>query len=128
MTFEWFADETPIALQVAAVCGAENRVIPFRGEDYTKRMLFGYLVTGAMQQSRCVNNLGMATGWRRSGIPSITHGYLHNTVFRGWSAGYWQRYPDMGTSLARYMKKKAHFWEFSLAIIPYALATVYWDC
>lgn len=111
MTFEWEVGETPIALQVAAACESENRVIPFREEDYCAGMLSGYLVTGAMQQSRFVNNLGMATNWRRSGIPGITHGYFHNTVFRGWMSSYWQRYPDTNTPLARYMKKKAHFFD-----------------
>lgn len=111
MTFEWEVGETPIALQVAAACKAENRVIPFQAEDYREAMLSGHLVTGAMQQSRFVNNLGMTTDWRRSGIPGITHGYFHNTIFRGWMSNYWERYPDTRTPLAHYMKKKAHYFD-----------------
>jgi hypothetical protein len=111
MTLDWYADETPIALQVAAACESDNRVIPFREEDYCERMLSGYLVTGAMHQSRFVSNLGIATKWRRAGIPGITHGYFHNTVFRGWTSNYWERYPDLATPLARYMGKKAHLFD-----------------
>jgi hypothetical protein len=108
LTLDWYTEELPIARRVAQACDAELRFLPFCLEDYAPRMEQGYLVTGGMHQSRFVNNLGMASAWRRSGIPAITHGYFHNTMFRGWTAGYWERYPDSRTPLARYMGKKAH--------------------
>jgi hypothetical protein len=111
LTLDWYTEELPIARRVAEACGAELRFLPFCLEDYAPRMEQGYLVTGGMHQSRYVNNLGMASGWRRSGIPAITHGYFHNTLFRGWTAGYWERYPDPRTALAQYMGKKAHYFD-----------------
>jgi hypothetical protein len=111
VTFDWYTEETPIARRVAEACGAELRFLPFSLEDYAPRMEQGYLVTGGMHQSRFVNNLGMASGWRRAGIAAITHGYFHNTIFRGWTSGYWQRYPDSRTLLAQYMGKKAHYFD-----------------
>lgn len=111
VTLDWYTEETPIARRVADACGAELRFLPFCLEDYAPRMEQGYLVTGGMHQSRYVNNLGMASAWRRAGIPAITHGYFHNTIFRGWTAGRWQRYPDMRTQLAEYMGKKAYYFE-----------------
>ena len=112
LTFDWYTEELPITRRVAQACGAELRFLPFCPEDYAPRMEQGYLVTGGMHQSRYVNNLGMASAWRRSGIPAIAHAYLHNTVFRGWALDYWRRYPDdSGSLLAQYMGEKAHYIE-----------------
>jgi len=108
LTLDWYTEELAIARRVAEACGAELQFLPFCPADYGPRMEQGYLVTGGMHQSRYVNNLGMASVWRRSGIPAITHGWFHNTIFRGWTAGYWERYPDLRTPLAQYMGKKAH--------------------
>jgi hypothetical protein len=74
-------------------------------------MLNGFLVTGAMHQSRYVNQLGIARRWREAGIPAITHGYFHNTVYRGWLSERWQRYSDLTTPLAAYMGSKAHYFD-----------------
>jgi hypothetical protein len=111
LTLDWYTEELPIARRVAEACGAELQFFPFCLEDYAPRMEQGYLVTGGMHQSRYVNTLGMAGAWRRSGIPAITHGYFHNTIFRGWTAGYWERYPDSRTLLAQYMGEKAHYFD-----------------
>ncbi|HXC88789.1 MAG TPA: asparagine synthase-related protein [Stellaceae bacterium] len=111
LTLDWFPEETPIAERVAAACSAELQLIPFRADDYDERMRHGYLVTGAAHDSRLVNNLGMATKWRRAGISAIVHGYFHNTIFRGWTAGRWQRHPDLGTPLAQFLGKKAHYFD-----------------
>jgi hypothetical protein len=111
MTLDWHPEETPIARQVAAACAADLKFLPFCAEDYCTRMRDGFLVTGGVHDSRLVNNLGMATGWRRRGIPAIVHGYFHNTIFRGWTAGRWQRHPDQSTTLAQYMGAKAHYFD-----------------
>jgi hypothetical protein len=111
LTFDWYTEELPIARRVAEACGAELQFLPFCAEDYAPRMEQGYLVTGGTHQSQFVNNLGMASAWRRSGIPAITHGYFHNTIFRGWTSGNWERYPDSRTVLAQYMGKKAHYFD-----------------
>jgi hypothetical protein len=63
----------------------------------------GFLVTGAMHQSRYLGQLGVLRRWRSTGIPAITHGYFHNTVFRGWTSDRWRRFPDRNSSLYDYM-------------------------
>jgi hypothetical protein len=111
MTIDWWPRETAITRQVAAACGADLEVIPFSPDDYHEMMLNGFLVTGAMHQSRYVNQLGIARRWRQAGIPAITHGYFHNTVYRGWLSERWQRYSDPDTPLAAYMGSKAHYFD-----------------
>ncbi len=111
MTIDWYPEETLITERVAAACGADLALLPFRAEDYCARMQYGYLVTGAAHHSPLVNNLGMASQWRRAGIAALTHGYFHNTIFRGWAAGRWERYPDLHTTLARLMGRKAHYFD-----------------
>lgn len=110
MTLDWYKDELPIVQQVAAACGASLKLVPFHPEDYCVRMQKGYLVTGGMHQSRYMT-LSQGRGWREQQISAVVHGYFHNTIFRGWTSGYWQRYPDLSTPLARYMGKKAHYFD-----------------
>jgi hypothetical protein len=100
MTVDWWPRETAITRQVAAACGADFEVIPFSPDDYHEMMLNGYLVTGAMHQSRYVNQLGIARRWRQAGIPAISRGYFHNSAYRGWLSERWQRYSDPDTPLA----------------------------
>lgn len=109
MSNDWYPQETAIARRVAAACGAEFETIPFAPEDGRDRMEHGYLITGAMQQSRYTNHLGMARRWREAGIPAITHGYFHNSVYRGWLAERWQRYPENVSPLAVHLGAKAHY-------------------
>ena len=111
MTVDWWPGETLVAQQIAAACKADFEVVPFAPADYCEMMLNGFLVTGAMHQSRYVNQLGMTRRWRKEGIPAITHGYFHNTVYRGWLCERWQRYPDRQTPLAAYMGSKAHYFD-----------------
>ena len=111
LTVDWWPGETSIARQIAAACGADFEVIPFEPQDYCEMMLNGFLVTGAMHQSRYVNHLGMTRRWRKAGMPAITHGYFHNSVYRGWLSERWQRYPDRHTPLAAYMGSKAHYFD-----------------
>jgi hypothetical protein len=110
MTVDWWPRETAITRQVAAACGADFEVIPFSPDDYHEMMLNGYLVT-AMHQSRYVNQLGIARRWRQAGIQAITHGYFHNSAYRGWLSERWQRYSDLDTPLAAYMGSKAHHFD-----------------
>jgi hypothetical protein len=111
LTLDWYPEETLITQRVAAACEADLKLLPFREDDYCVRMQYGYLVTAGVQQSPLVNNLGMALAWRRSGISAVTHGYFHNSIFRGWTAGPWQRYPDLKTPLAQYMGTRAHYFD-----------------
>jgi hypothetical protein len=111
MTVDWYPSETEIVREVAAACGAELEVLPFAPEDYCERMRSGFLVTGAMHQSRYVTQLGMTRCWRSAGIPAITHGYFHNTVFRGWTSERWRRFPNRDSSLYEYMGANSHYFD-----------------
>jgi hypothetical protein len=111
LTIDWYPAETAIAGRVAAACGAELDIIPFAPKDYCERMQNGFLITAAMHQSRCVNNLGMTRRWRAAGIPAITHGYFHNTIFRGWTSEKRRRYPDRDSPLYPYMGLNANYFD-----------------
>lgn len=111
MTVDWYPSETEIVRQIAAACAAELEVLPFVPEDYCERMQNGFLVTAAMHQSRNVGQLGIARRWRSAGIPAITHGYFHNTIFRGWISERWRRFPDRNSPLYGYMGLKSNYFD-----------------
>lgn len=110
-TVDIYPEETPIARQVAMARDADFRLLPFPPEHYCAVMQKGYLVTGAMQQSSSVAFLGLGYQWRKSGIHAIVHGYFHNTIFRGYVAERWQKYPDLDFLLVQYMGPKAHYFD-----------------
>jgi len=124
ITNDWYPQETAIARQVAAACDADFLLAPFDPNECRERMVNGYLVTGAMLQSRYVTHLGAACRWRRAGIPAITHGYFHNSVFRGWLAERWQRYPDRDSPLYAYLGEKAHYFDMFGNVSPQTMAQV----
>jgi hypothetical protein len=111
MTITWYPAEMVIVRQVAAACGADSEIIPFVPEDYCERMTNGFLITAAMHQSRNVGLLGMTRRWRLAGIPAITHGYFHNTIFRGWVSERWRRFPDRDSPLYDYMGVNANYFD-----------------
>jgi hypothetical protein len=111
MTVDWYPSETEIVRQVAAACGAELNVVPFVPQDYCEKMRSGFLVTGAMHQSRTVAQLGLTRCWRSAGIPAIIHGYFHNTIFRGWTSERWRRFPDRDSPLYEYMGLNGNYFE-----------------
>lgn len=110
-TLDIYPEETPIARQVAKARGADFRVLPCSLEHCCLVMQKGYLLTGAMHQSIVGWPLGLGYEWRKLGIPAVVHGYFHNTIFRGWAAERWQKYPDLDFSLAQYMGPKAHYFD-----------------
>ncbi len=124
ITNDWYPHETAIARQVAAACDADFLLVPFDPDECGERMVNGYLVTGAMLQSRYVTHLGTARRWRRAGIPAIIHGYFHNSVFRGWLAERWQRYPDRDSPLATDLGPKAHYFDGFGNVSPQTMVQV----
>jgi hypothetical protein len=111
MTVDWYPSETEIVRQIAAACGADLEVLPFVPGDYCERMQNGFLITAAMHQSRNVGQLGIARRWRSAGIPAITHGYFHNTIFRGWMSERWRRFPDRDSPLYDYMGLNSNYFD-----------------
>jgi hypothetical protein len=111
MSFDFYEDEFGITQAVAEACKASLTLLPFSPSHYIGLNENGYLITGGMHQSRFVNHLGAASAWRRCGVAGVTHGYFHNTIFRGWAAEYRQRYPERLSVLWRYMGRKAHYFD-----------------
>jgi hypothetical protein len=111
MTVDWYPSETEIVRQIAAACGADLEVLPFVPEEYCERMQNGFLVTAAMHQSRNAGQLGIARRWRSAGMPAITHGYFHNTIFRGWISERWRRFPDRDSPLYDYMGLNSNYFD-----------------
>jgi hypothetical protein len=110
-TIDWYPSETEIVRRIAAACGADLEVVPFVPEDYSGKMQNGFLLTAAMHQSRNVGLLGVARRWRSAGIPAITHGYFHNSIYRGWLSERWRRFPDKNSPLYDYMGLNANYFD-----------------
>lgn len=109
LTLELHSDETEIARQVAAAAESDLEVVP--GPDYTYPIRWAYLVTGAMHDSQFVTHLGLVRDWRARGIPGITHGYFHNTLYRGWTAAPYERRPFLMSVLPHLMGRNAYYLE-----------------
>ncbi|HTZ90048.1 MAG TPA: hypothetical protein VMA71_06900 [Alloacidobacterium sp.] len=109
LTLELYSEETEIAKQVAAVSQSELEVVP--APDYEYPMRWAYLVTGAMHDSHVVHHLGLVQDWRQRGIPGITHGYFHNTIYRGWTAAPYERHPFCSSVLYELMGRSAYYLE-----------------
>jgi hypothetical protein len=107
LTLELYTSEARVTEQVADAAGAELDVVP--APDYEFPMKWSYLVTGAMHDSRFVTHLGLVEDWRKRGIPGITHGYFHNTMYRGWTAGRYERYLDRQSILYEWMGRNAYY-------------------
>lgn len=108
-TVDLYGGETKIAKQVAAAAGSENQVVP--PPDYEFPMSWGYLVTGAMHASQFATHLGQVRAWRESGIPGVTHGYFHNTLYRGWTAARYEPHPFHTSVLFELMGRNAYYLE-----------------
>ena len=45
-----------------------------------------FALTKARQETWTDPETRLVEGWRKRGILGITHGYFHNTMYRGWTA------------------------------------------
>jgi hypothetical protein len=109
ITLELYSSETQVARQVAAAAGADLEVVP--APDYEFPIRWAYLVTGAMHDSKFVTHLGLVQDWRKRGIGGITHGYFHNTMYRGWTAAPFVRYPNQSSILFEWMGRNAYYFD-----------------
>jgi hypothetical protein len=107
LSLELYTDEARITEQVAAAAGAELDIVP--APDYQFPMKWAYLATGAMHDSRFVTHIGLVEDWRKRGIPGVTHGYFHNTMYRGWTAAPYERYPTKESILYTWMGGNAYY-------------------
>jgi len=109
LTLEMYSHETEVAKWVASVSGVQQDVVP--APDYEFPMRWSYLVTGAMHDSRLSTHLGLVEGWRKQGIPEVVHGYFHNTMYRGWTARPFERFPTTGSILFEWMGPNAYYFD-----------------
>jgi hypothetical protein len=109
LTFEFYRDEAEIAKQVGAASEAELDVVP--APDFGYLLRWSHLVTGAMHDSRFTTHLGLVEDWRKRGIAGITHGYFHNTMYRGWTAKKFERYPNTNSILFQWMGRNAYYFD-----------------
>ncbi len=107
LSLELYTKEARITEQVAEAAGAELQLV--EPPDSRIQMTYGYLATGAMHDSRFVSHLGLVQDWRRRGVPGVTHGYFHNTMYRGWTAGPYEKYPERDSILYQWMGHNAYY-------------------
>ncbi len=109
LTLELYSSEAEITKQVAAAAGADLAMVP--APDYEYVLRWAYLITGAAHDSRFVTHLGFLQDWRKQGISSVTHGYFHNTMYRGWTSAPPVRYPNQSSILYQWMGRNAFYFE-----------------
>ena len=109
LTVNLYSEETRIAEQVAAAADSELEIVP--PPDYEFPVRWAYLATGAMHDSLFVHHLELVKDWRRRGISGITHGYFHNTMYRGWTAAPYERHPFFTSVLHDLMGRNAYYLE-----------------
>jgi hypothetical protein len=109
LTLELYSSETQIARRVAEAARASLDVVPAPAYEYPLR--WGYLVTGAMHDSRFLTHLGLGAEWRKRGITGIVHGYFHNTLYRGWTAGPVVNFPNKNSILFEWMGPNAFYFD-----------------
>jgi hypothetical protein len=88
LTLELYTSEARVTEHVADAAGADLEVVP---------------------APRFVTHLGLVQDWRKRGISGVTHGYFHNTMYRGWTAGRYERYPDQQSILYQWMGRNAYY-------------------
>ena len=117
LTLELYSSEARITEQVASAAGAELDMVP--APDYEFPMRWSYLVTGAMHDSKFVTHLGLVEDWRKRGIRGVTHGYFHNTMYRGWTAGKVERYPNRESIFFQWLGSNGYYFDKYACKPPY---------
>jgi Asparagine synthase len=109
VTLDLYDEETGIARQVAACCGAELRAFPHRDADLLSPAQLAVAAGGAMHDAHFFNHLGFGAKWRSDGVAAVAHAYLFDTLLKGYFL-----LPAGGFShsvLARCMPATARFFE-----------------
>jgi hypothetical protein len=84
VTLEMSARETEIARQIAESCGAKFIALPFPSDEWLRRAQEGFWIANAMRDTEFVNDLGLGARLAPYGIHGIAHGYLFDTILKGW--------------------------------------------
>jgi hypothetical protein len=84
VTLEMSARETDIAKQIAESCGAKFIALPFPSDEWLRRAQEGFWIANAMRDTEFVNDIGLGARLSPYGIHGIAHGYLFDTILKGW--------------------------------------------
>ena len=110
VTIEKTASETEIAKQIAAACRAELIALPYRQDEWLLRAQLGFWLANATHDSEFINDVGLSERLRPLGIYAIAHGYLFDTILKGWLIRPLHQHADLSqTVLGRLGPAGAHF-------------------
>ena len=121
VTIEKTARETEIAKQIAEACRAEFVALPYRQDEWLLRAQVGYWLANATHDSEFVNDVGLSERLAPLGIHAIAHGYLFDTILKGWLIRPLHRHADLSqTLLGQLGPAGAHFRDTSSRASFYA--------
>jgi len=110
VTIEKTARETEIAKQIAEACRAELIALPYRQDEWLLRAQLGFWLANATHDSEFVNDVGLAERLAPLGIHAIAHGYLFDTILKGWLIRPLHQHADLSqTVLGQLGPAGAHF-------------------
>ncbi len=84
VTLEMNARETELAKQIAGACKAKFIALPFPADEWMRRAREGFWIASATRDTEFVNDIGLAGRLASFGIYAIAHGYLFDTILKGW--------------------------------------------
>jgi hypothetical protein len=103
VTLEMSARETEIARQIADACRAEFIALPFPADEWLHRAQEGYWIAAATRDIEFVNDMGLNARLAPHGIHSIAHGYLFDTILKGWLIRPRHRHVDLSNTVLGHM-------------------------
>ncbi len=110
VTIEKTASETELARRIAEACGAEFIALPYRQDEWLMRAQVGFWLANATHDSEFINDIGLAERLAPLGIHAIAHGYLFDTILKGWLIRPLHRHADLSQSvLGQLGPAGAHF-------------------
>ncbi len=110
VTIEKTARETEIAKQIAEACRAEFIVLPYRQDEWLLRAQLGFWLANGTHDSEFINDVGLAERLAPLGIHAIAHGYLFDTILKGWLIRPLHQHADLSqTVLGELGPAGAHF-------------------
>ena len=110
VTIEKTASETALARRIAEACKAEFIALPYREDEWLMRAQLGFWLANATHDSEFINDIGLAERLAPLGIRAIAHGYLFDTILKGWLIRPLHRHADLSqTLLGQLGPAGAHF-------------------
>ncbi len=99
VTLEMSARETEIAKQIAEACRAEFIALPFPADEWLHRAQEGYWIAAATRDIEFVNDIGLNGRLAPYDVHGIAHGYLFDTILKGWLIRPLHRHVDLSNTV-----------------------------